>query len=185
MRNGKRFQCGILMIATLVLGLTSPAVASKRTVGLLLNEPEALAGYILFTGRWNNTVYLIDHFGREVHTWSINQRRRHAKLLENGNLLLTMGQGEDRSVAEVDPDGNTVWIYAHPDQHHDFLKLPNGNVILLSRETKTPEEAIAAGANSGFISPGGIEIDYLVEVQPATGEVVWEWSMWDHLSPGL
>ncbi len=185
MKNGKEFQCGILMIATLVLCLTSPAVASKRTVGLLLNERGGLAGYTLFTPRWNSTVYLIDHFGREVHTWSINQRWRiqisHVKLLENGNLLLAIQEGQGRSVAEVDPDGNIVWEYAHPNLHHDMLKLPNGNVLLLSREIKTPEEAIAAGANPGFISPGGLEVDYLVEVQPASGEVVWEWSVWDHL----
>ncbi len=62
MKNGKEFQCGILMIATLVLCLTSPAVASKRTVGLLLNERGGLAGYTLFTPRWNSTVCLIDHF---------------------------------------------------------------------------------------------------------------------------
>ena len=29
--------------------------------------------------------------------------------------------------------------------HHDFCRLPNGNVIMIIREKKTRDEAIAAG----------------------------------------
>ena len=68
--------------------------------------------------------------------------------------------------------------------HHDFLKMPNGNVMLLVRARKTREQAIAAGANPEFVHEKGIWNDYLIEVRPAGasgGEVVWEWSAWDHL----
>ena len=62
--------------------------------------------------------------------------------------------------------------------------MPNGNVLLLARKTKTREEVIAAGANPEFVHKDGIVHDYLLEVRPASasgGEVVWEWSTWDHL----
>ena len=53
-----------------------------------------------------------------------------------------------------------------------------------SRETKSPAEAVAAGANPDFVSARGIWNEKLVEVRPIYpdgGEIVWEWSPWEHL----
>ena len=155
----------------------------NRTVGLLLNEPGAAAGYTLFTGHWwNNDVFLIDPLGRVVHTWHLHLDRRfdHAKLLDNGNLLATV----ERGIFEYDPRGNIVWEYKVGILHHDFLKMPNGNVLLLVGKTKPREQVIAAGANPEFIHEDGLTYDYLLEVRPtgaSGGEIVWEWSVWDHL----
>ena len=156
-----------------------------RTVGLLVNEPEAMRGYILLTGGFNNNVHLIDHLGRIAHSWQVGNQIPHARLLDNGNLLVEL-EDEKRSITEVDPDSNIVWQYAHPDDthHHDFLKMPDGNVLMLMRGVKTTEEAVAAGANPDLIPSGGMEYDYLIEVRPTGsegGEIVWEWSAWDYL----
>ena len=90
-----------------------------------------------------------------------------------------------RKIGEVAPDGSTVWEYDASRPHHDHLKLPNGNVLLLLRETKSPAEAVAAaGANPDFVSARGIWNEKLVEVRPIYpdgGEIVWEWSPWEHL----
>ena len=62
--------------------------------------------------------------------------------------------------------------------------MPNGNLLLLSRQDKTAEEAIAAGANPDFIDTDGLRTPHIVEVKPtgpASCEIVWEWSAWDHL----
>ena len=153
----------------------------NRTVGLLLNEPAAAAtGYTLFTGYWNHDVFLLDPLGRVAHAWNMDTSVFHAKLLDNGNLLVSR---PDR-VVEFDPRGNIVWQYGPRKLHHDFLKMPNGNVLLLARSRKTNEQAIAAGANPQFVHESGIAYDYLLEVRPADasgGDVVWEWSVWDHL----
>ena len=87
------------------------------------------------------------------------------------------------NVSEFDPDGNPLWQY-NLAVHHDFLKMPNGNVLMIAGAGKTREQAIAAGANPEFVHEKGISHDYLVEVRPqgaSGGEVVWEWSAWDHL----
>ena len=160
-----------------------------RTVGLLLNEPESMDGYTLIPGHLNNDVDLIDHLGRIAHSWQFESRVCDAKLLDNGNLLISLGVqrgGYYVSIVEVEPDGNIVWKYTHSGGkiHHDFLKMPNGNVLMIVQGIKTREEAIAAGANPDFIPSGGMSYDYLIEVRPTGSEgseIVWEWSTWDYL----
>lgn len=156
-----------------------------RTVGLVVNEPGAAMGYTLITGIWNSDIFLLDPLGRVAHRWQTDQVFGHARLLDNGNLLaMEVSEGITDSISEVDPDGKVVWRYELGGLHHDFLKMPNGNVMLLYRERKTREEAIAAGANPEFVHESGLASERLAEVRPigATGgEVVWEWSVWDHL----
>ena len=166
-----------------------PAPAAK-TVGLLLNEPEAFGGYTLFNTLFNQrgskTIYLIDNQGRVVHRWELDDDLLFARLLENGNLLTFPPHAEvhGRYVTEVDRNGNTLWECTRGIPHHDVLKMPNGNLLLLSRQDKTAEEAIAAGADPDFIDTDGLMAPHIVEVKltgPANCEIVWEWSAWDHL----
>ena len=147
---------------------------------MLLNEPGAAAGYTLFTGEWNRDIFLLDPLGKVAHAWRMDKPFKHAKLLDNGNLLTIRGTG----IFEFDPRGEIVWQYDRRGLHHDFLKMPNGNVLLLTQANKTREEAIAAGVNPEFVSERGLRRDYALEVRPIGadgGEVVWEWSVWDHL----
>ena len=162
--------------------------ATSRTEGLLIGEPAAAAGYTLFSVRDTRNVYLIDPLGRVAHEWHLaaalpGRSVTHAKLLDNGNLMIMTNVA--RALMEVGPRGNILWQYNDGIYlHHDFLKMPGGNVLLLVRGTKTRAQAIAAGANPEFIHESGFGYDYLVEVRPADasgGEVVWRWSSWDHL----
>ena len=166
---------------------------AARTVGLILNKPEAFVGYTLFNRLRSKTIYLIDNQGRVVHKWELDADALYAKLLENGNLLTfaNRGKGLDvrrRDVTEVDPNGNEVRECTQGSPHHDFLKMPNGNVLLLSRQKKTTEEAIAAGADPDLVSTDGLNLPHIVEARPigpASCEIVWEWSAWDHLIQDL
>ena len=161
---------------------------ANPTVGLIVNEPQAAQGYTLISSIHTDVVYLIDHLGRAVHTWNLPGRRiPQAKLLENGNLLVRQDPNRSQSIheiIEVDLASNIVWQYTYKGIfHHDFLKLPNGNLLLLMEDIMMPEEAIAAGANPKY-SLYPRSYDYLLEVKPIgpnSGEVVWEWSMLDHL----
>ena len=161
----------------------APTPAAK-TVGLILNEPEAFDGYTLFSLRQSKTIYLIDNSGRMVHRWDLDADALFARLLENGNLLTFANLDTVRAVREIDSNENILQECSQGFPHHDFLKMPNGNVMMLSRQHKTAEEAIAAGADPDFVSADGLRVPHIVEARPtgpASCEIVWEWSVWDHL----
>ena len=122
-----------------------------------------------------------------MHRWELEDSTTFAKLLENGNLLTfarDLDQETERSVREIDRNGNILWDCVQGALHHDFLKMPNGNVLLLSRQYKIAEEVIAAGANPEVLVAEGLKALHIVEVRitgPTSCEIVWEWSAWDHL----
>ena len=150
-----------------------------------MNDPESFQGYTLFsTSRQNSTIYLIDNEGRVAHTWEVAWAGILGKIMENGDLLVMKTVEGYGGVSRLAPDGSVVWNYQIDGQHHDFLQMPNGNVMIMSRERKTLEEAVAAGANPACVRDEGLEVDFLVEVRPTgptEGEIVWKWAVWDHL----
>lgn len=164
---------------------------AEPTVGLITNLPESAQGYTMLNGKFHKTVYLIDNLGREVHAWKVPQelRIRHSELVETGTLLGRIrghapSPHHDPHIAELSSTGSTVWSYSIANTHHDLLKMPNGNILLLMHLNITKEEAIAAGADSKYLPSNGLSYDYLVEVRPTgpdSGEIVWSWSMLDHL----
>ena len=94
------------------------------------------------------------------------------------------GGGIGGRIERFNWEGDLVWSYelatdtAH--HHHDMAFLPNGNVVLMAWEYKSPEEAAA----SGRTSEGPLWPPMLVEIEPEGsqgGAVVWEWHAWDHL----
>ncbi len=164
--------------------------------GLHINTPKAFRGYTLFAPLNSTKIYLIDMDGKVAHTWEGASRPAGCPyLLENGHLLLPcvytakktpfgLGGGSGGRIQELTWDGELVWDYqlANDKQlaHHDIHKLPNGNVLILAGEIKTPDDVLAAGCQTKV----GIRADYLVEVKPmgkTGGAVIWQWHMWDHL----
>ncbi len=91
-------------------------------------------------------------------------------------------------IQEFTWDGELVWDFkfynAKQLPHHTITRLPNGNVLLIVWDRKTTEEAIAAGRRPEMTGDKHLIVDSLVEIKPTgktTGEVVWEWHLWDHL----
>ena len=166
-------------------------LTNEPTVGLIFNEPESAKGFVLFTHQDYPPVYLVDDLGRKNHTWTLDDNCFLPKLSDNGNLMcLVNTRSPLGKIVEINQQNNIVWQYDIPYIHHDFLKLPNGNVLMLSSYWKSPEESIAAGANPDCVPPDGkgVRVDYVVEVKPTglySGEVVWEWHVWDHLIQDL
>ena len=166
-------------------------LTNEPTVGLIFNEPESAKGYVLFTNQDYPPVYLVDDLGRKIHTWTLNDNCFLPKLSDNGTLMcLVNTRNPSGKIVEINQQNTTVWQYDIPYIHHDFLKLPNGNVLMLSSYWKSPEESIAAGANPDCVPSDGIgvRVDYVIEVKPTglySGEVVWEWHVWDHLIQDL
>jgi hypothetical protein len=89
------------------------------------------------------------------------------------------------AVQKVDWNGNVLWDFVHSSSsyclHHDICPLPNGNVLMISYEVKTAAQATQAGCSLNTV----IWSEKIIEVQPTgatTGNIVWEWHAWDHLS---
>ena len=159
-------------------GAAAPAQVATP-LGLAVAKPGASAGFVLFTNAVAGT-FLIDNAGRVAHQWE--HALFNAQLLPNGNVLGSLAG----FLHEMDQQGNAAWEWEPPQTlHHDYLKLPNGNVLALLERNRSAAEAIAAGANPEFIDPDlGLTHDVLVEVRPSYpvgGEIVWQWSVWDHL----
>ena len=78
-----------LLGAFLVLAPAFVSVnAQEQTVGLFLYDSTSFTGYTLFAPMYSTTTYLIDNYGRSVHTWESGYLPGNsAYLLRNGNLL--------------------------------------------------------------------------------------------------
>ena len=164
---------------------STSAGADGLTVGLLLNTGRAFDGYTLFTPIAEGNAYLIDNAGRAVHSWDKGRGGNATPyLLEDGSVIRV-----SRGITQHAWDGSLIWDFAYNNAsyqgHHDIEVLPNGNVLLLAKEFKTGEEAIAEGRDPDALNTGRLESEKIVEVRrtgPTTGEIVWEWRVWDHLS---
>ncbi|MCH9685678.1 MAG: aryl-sulfate sulfotransferase [Deltaproteobacteria bacterium] len=152
-------------------------------------------GYTLFAPLNSRFTYLMDADGMEIHSWESDVFPANAAyLLENGHLLrvgrildspVELVSGVGGAIQEYDWDGNLVWEYEHASAttiaHHDIERLPNGNVLAIAYEIHTVAEAIQAGRDPDDLDPAGLWADYLVEIDPMTDTIVWEWHVWDHM----
>lgn len=173
---------------------------AQNTVGLLSYNPsKAWDGYNLFYPHNQPNVYLIDNCGEVVHVWrdsSIWRPGNTAYLMPNGNLVKTkrlasvagnpIWAGGGGAIIEIrDWDNNLVWSFERNDAqarlHHDIEVMPNGHILAIMWESKTVQESVDAGRDPALLADGVLWPDVIIEVDPATSQVVWEWHVWDHL----
>ncbi len=148
------------------------------------------SGYIFAIENGQNTCYLLDHFGNKVYTWvfddvlgqdiEITTEGTVLGLFKASNPEITFG-GQAGLIREIDKDGTILWEYelstANEITHHDLTKLPNGNVLVLVWERIPNEDAIAVGLNNST----DIFTEKLIEIDPETDTIVWEWRSWEHI----
>ena len=197
------------MFSNTIVGTSAPALPSPtpsdRTVGLFYNDPRAWAGYTLMAPKQSRNTYLINNQGQYVHKWSASAYPpgQSAYLLADGSLIracskmnpdISTGGGEGGRIEKFDWNDNLVWQLDYETatymQHHDFVPMPNGNVLMLVVEKKTYAEVVAAGFKPQLLQGAENTTTYymlpdsVVEVQPSGtvgGTVVWAWHVWDHL----
>ena len=169
-------------------------------LGLLINDPRAFQGYTLISPFDSSKTFLFDMQGRIVNTWETGcTPALSGFLLENGHLLRPGSIGGEVRVFGPGPaaggriqeftwEGSLVWDFkfynAKQLPHHNMTRLPNGNVLLIVWDRKIAEEAIAAGRRPEMTGDRHFLPDSLIEIKPTgktTGQVVWEWHLWDHL----
>jgi hypothetical protein len=194
----KSFTYRILIISLVILFFESPGVSfseSQQIHQVSLQPQNIDNGTILFAPMDSTITYLIDSSGSVLHTWSSNYLPGEAVIwLGNGTILRTIKVGmviplgSGGGVQKVKWDGTIIWDFRYNTDghlsHHDIKVLPNGNVLMIAWETKTSDEAIAAGRNPSNIYGNKFMPDHIIEVKPTgptTGNIVWEWHVWDHL----
>ena len=170
--------------------------------GLITKTEKATPGYTLFSPYNGTVTFLMDDDGNIVHSWTGElSAALSGYLLEDGHLIRVerdidfptfAAGGAAGRIREYDWDGNLVWDFEYANEkelvHHDLEVLPNGNVLAISFELITPEEAELAGKDSSSIAKAGIWPDKIIEIKPTKpfgGEIVWEWRIWDHLIQDL
>jgi hypothetical protein len=164
--------------------------------GLHINGARAFRGYTLFGPLNSAKTFLIDMEGKVAHSWDAATRPgASVYLLPSGNLFrpceytdkktsFGLGGGNAGRIQEFTWDGALVWDYIIASDrelsHHDAIKLPNGNVLVIVSEAKSAEEAGQAGRKPAV----AMRSDSVYEIKPTgktTGEIVWQWRTWDHL----
>ena len=153
-------------------------------------------GQILYAPMYQTTTYLRDYTGTINHTWSSGYAPGcMVRWLDEETIIRTIrvgvgpgAGGAGGGVQKLLWDGTVIWDFRYNTNnhlsHHDVKLLPNGNVLLIAWETKSPTEAVAAGRNPNYVSFQGFMPDHVIEVEPtgpSSGEIVWEWHVWDHL----
>jgi hypothetical protein len=169
-------------------------------LGLVINDPKALQGYTLISPFDSTKAFLFDMQGRVVRSWETGcAPALSALLLDNGHMIRPGSIGSDARVFGPGPgvggriqeftwEGELVWDFrfynAKQLPHHNMTLLPNTHVLLIVWDRKIAEEAIAAGRRPEMTGDRHLLVDSLIEIKPTgktTGEVVWEWHLWDHL----
>ncbi len=163
--------------------------------GLERDDVGSFAGYTLFGTFQASGTYLIDMRGRIVNSWSSDYQPGMSIYLLPGGDLIRCGNarnsvfpagGAGGVVERFSWSGERLWFFQHSSDkyclHHDIEVMPNGNILMISWELKTKEEAIAAGRDPEDLRNGVLWPLKIIEVDPAQGsKIVWEWHSWDHL----
>jgi hypothetical protein len=138
--------------------------------------------------------YLTDKTGVKLQTWNFDSKLgNEIKRLEDGSLIglfkpdrvsFSFG-GYGGVLKKFSPSGDLIWEFEmntdHFLLHHDFEIKPNGNILLLVWERFNQDQALQLG----FQGTGSIYLEKLIEWNPLTREVEWEWRSVDHLIQDL
>lgn len=169
---------------------------SLTTIGELgtvtfYNEELSEDEYILVNDAAANSVYLMDKNADLVYEWPLGDRiiGNDVILLNDGTLLASLESdnpdfqfgGQGGIIQIIDKNGQALWNFEYSNtehrSHHDVELLPNGNVLAIAWEKMTQEEATANGSKLG----SDIYPESIIEINPTTDTIVWEWHAKDHL----
>lgn len=156
----------------------------------LLNPDKVDDNYILVNDAGANRVYIINKEAKLLYEWTLtNNIGNDVILLPDGNLLASLEAdvpkiqigGKGGKIQMIQPDSSVEWefIYSSIDgeTHHDIELLPNGNIIAMVWNSMSVTEA----ADIGYMKDEGIFIESIIEINPTTNEIVWEWKSLNHL----
>ncbi|WP_103071100.1 aryl-sulfate sulfotransferase [Aquimarina sediminis] len=169
-------------------------IAGDTGMIITLDSSKIQKGLILVNDIGNARVYLMNKLDASIaHEWNIDLKLGNdVELLDNGKLLASLKDknalydigGYAGKIQLINPDSSIEWEYTYSDEfrlsHHDIELLPNGNILILAWEIKSLAEAEEAGYDlSNTVER--LFPESLIEVDPNTDQIVWQWNSWDHL----
>lgn len=94
--------------------------------------------------------------------------------------------GRNGCLEEYSAAGELLWrIRLNTEnyiQHHDHFRLDNGNILAVVWERVSTDEVISQGRDPEAVAENGeFWYDGVIEINPYTQEIVWEWSERHHL----
>ena len=157
---------------------------------------EVFEGYTIFTPYYGSgsTTHLINNDQNIVHAWMHDRGPASMPYLMQDSSIIypyvvenpaMTGGGVGGGIQRLSWDGDVIWNYvisnATYQHHHDICPLPNGNILIIVWESKTAAEAYAMGREIIDNPINQMWPTAILELDPAIGEFVWEWHLWDHL----
>jgi len=160
------------------------------------NEEQITPGFTLISPTTSTNAYLINMEGFVVNKWESTRTSVANYLTENGDLIRTYIVDNDTfsfggrtgGIEMYNYNGEIIWDWTYSSSsytlHHDIALLPNGNILASVWDLKTAQEAIEAGRDPNLLVDNVVWIERIIEIQPLglnDAQIIWEWSMWDHL----
>ena len=159
---------------------------------------EVFDGYTLFTPKSAQedgaSTHLMNNDYEILHSWNHDYGPASMPyLLPDGSIIYPYrvpnpsmeSGGVGGGIQRQSWDGDILWEYTFSDDiyqhHHDVEPLPSGNVLIIVWEKKTASEAFAMGRETIANPLNQMWSTAILELEPESGEIVWEWHIWDHL----
>jgi len=154
----------------LFLLITASIISSCYEIRILFYDPEeSYNGLTFFTPYRTNLFYAVDMEGNIVTEFELFHIRIDTdfKLTGDGKVLI-MGR---ESIYTLRLPNMIEWLIPAPSCHHSLIQMSNGHLMYLFYY-----EIEVDGWDLPFHADG------IREVDPWTGEVIWEWRSGDYLS---
>ncbi len=164
---------------------------------------DILDGYVLATPLKSYEIQLIDTDGNFYKTTTTDYAAVNGPyLLDDGTVLkggknIEVGDRWEQStsgvhgiIEQVSFDDGVVWSFAMSNDtmvlHHDVTPMPNGNILMMAYRMYTDDWLTANGRSTSYIGrTDGLWGETIMEVNPTTNEIVWQWDAMDHVCQNL
>jgi len=178
------FAVSILFMSMIV---PSQAITNALDVKTTSASDDIQEGHFLYSPIYGTTTYLINETGVVNHTWqSAYTPNIDSYMMDNGSIILAISSGNG-GLQKIAYNGTLLWEYHYTRDgsyaSHDIVPLPNGDVIMIMQEIKSRAQAIQAGRDPNHLGSNFCP-DFLIQIHktgPTSGDIVWEWHIWDHL----
>jgi hypothetical protein len=137
------------------------------------------------------SVYLLNKNSDIVHEWHTSFPPFSSTLSQDGQLyVLGFDNGKLESRADyehqpnfqvLDKESKTIWEYHNKCLHHDFAKVSNDSFVFICSDPTPMKNYLRPEMNSANFKNEMIIFDKLIEVDRKTGQIIWEWSVKDHV----
>jgi hypothetical protein len=157
----------------------------------LLLAAQAFDGLTLVNTMNSRTCRLVSNSGQTVNSWTCTGTVSYVPYLMPDSTLWRpapysgasmRGAAYGGLIERYSWDGDVIesflWSNSYHQQHHDIHPMPNGHVLLVAWDRKTRAQAESLGRQG---ITGDIWPDEVIEYDPVSDSVVWEWHFWDHL----